>query len=67
MKRDCESMKLQMAGDTFCRHGSGAADIETAGLEVAQRMAGHFNAKTTDPYDRRGDEISLDGVEKIRI
>lgn len=36
-------------------------------LEIAQRMAGHSNAKTTGLYDRRGDEISLDEVEKIRI
>lgn len=36
-------------------------------LEIAQRMAGHSNAKTTGLYDRRGDEISLDEVERIRI
>ena len=36
-------------------------------LEVAQRMAGHSNAKTTGLYDRRGDEISLDEVERIGI
>ena len=36
-------------------------------IEVAQRMAGHSNAKTTGLYDRRSDEISLDEVEKIMI
>jgi hypothetical protein len=36
-------------------------------LEIAQRMAGHSNAKTTGLYDRRGDDITLDEVEKIGI
>jgi integrase/recombinase XerD len=36
-------------------------------LEIAQRMAGHSNAKTTMLYDRRGDDITLDEVEKIGI
>jgi hypothetical protein len=27
-------------------------------IEVAQRMAGHSNAKTTGLYDRRNDDIS---------
>jgi integrase/recombinase XerD len=36
-------------------------------IEVAQRMAGHSNAKTTGLYDRRSDEISLDEVERIQI
>lgn len=36
-------------------------------LEVAQRMAGHSNAKTTGLYDRRSDDISLDEVERIGI
>ena len=36
-------------------------------IEVAQRMAGHSNAKTTGLYDRRGDDVSLDEVERIGI
>ena len=36
-------------------------------IEVAQRMAGHSNAKTTGPYDRRNDDLSLDEVERIGI
>jgi len=36
-------------------------------LEVAQQMAAHESARTTGLYDRRGDEISLDAVEKIVI
>jgi integrase/recombinase XerD len=36
-------------------------------IEVAQRMAGHANAKTTGLYDRRNDDISVGEVEKIGI
>jgi site-specific recombinase XerD len=36
-------------------------------LEVAQRMAAHESARTTGLYDRRGDAISLDEVERILI
>ncbi|MGD0124514.1 MAG: hypothetical protein ABSF46_04080 [Terriglobia bacterium] len=34
-------------------------------IEVAQRMAGHSNAKTTGLYDRRNDDISAGEVERI--
>jgi len=36
-------------------------------LEVAQQMAAHESARTTGLYDRRGDDISLDEVERILI
>ena len=36
-------------------------------LEVAQQMAGHESSRTTGLYDRRGDEVSLDEVERIGI
>ena len=36
-------------------------------IEIAQRMAGHSNPKTTGLYDRRSDDISLDEIERIRI
>ncbi len=40
---------------------TGITDYLTTGgkLEVAQRMAGHSNAKTTGLYDRRNDDVSL--------
>jgi site-specific recombinase XerD len=34
-------------------------------VEAAQRMAGHADPRTTKLYDRRGDKISLDDVERI--
>jgi integrase/recombinase XerD len=36
-------------------------------IEVAQRMAGHANAKTTGLYDRRNDDVDLSEVAKIGI
>ena len=36
-------------------------------LEVAQQMANHENARTTELYDRRQDQVSLDEVERILI
>jgi integrase/recombinase XerD len=48
---------------------TGITDYLTNGgrIEVAQRMAGHANAKTTGLYDRRNDDISVGEVEKIGI
>jgi integrase/recombinase XerD len=39
----------------------------SARIEVAQRMAGHSNAKTTGLYDRRSDDISVSEVERVGI
>jgi site-specific recombinase XerD len=36
-------------------------------LEVAQAMAAHESARTTGLYDRRGDDVSLDEIERIAI
>jgi integrase len=36
-------------------------------LEIAQQMANHESARTTGLYDRRGDQIKLDEVERIAI
>ena len=42
------------------------AYLENGGLlEHAQRMAAHASARTTKLYDRRGEQISLDEVERI--
>src|ERR1700687_4469298 len=47
---------------------TGITDYLTNGgrIEVAQRMAGHSNAKTTGLYDRRND-VSVGEVERIGI
>jgi integrase/recombinase XerD len=36
-------------------------------LEIAQQMAGHESARTTELYDQRNDEVSLDEIERIVI
>lgn len=36
-------------------------------LEIAQQMANHESARTTGLYDRRGDQLSLDEIERIVI
>jgi integrase/recombinase XerD len=48
---------------------SGLTDYLNNGgrIEVAQRMAGHSNAKTTGLYERRSDDVSLAEVAKIGI
>jgi len=48
---------------------TGITDYLTNGgrIEVAQKMAGHSNAKTTGLYDRRNDDISVGEVERIGI
>ena len=48
---------------------TGITDYLTTGgrIEVAQRMAGHSNAKTTGLYDRRTYDISVGEVERIEI
>ena len=44
------------------------AYLENGGLlEHAQQMAAHASAKTTKLYDRRGEQVSLDEVERIRL
>jgi integrase len=44
------------------------AYLKNAGrLEVAQQIAAHESSRTTGLYDRRGDDISLDEVERIAI
>ena len=42
------------------------ADLENGGLlEHVQQMARHASARTTKLYDRRGERVSLDEVERI--
>jgi integrase/recombinase XerD len=44
------------------------AYLENGGtLENAQAMAAHESPRTTKLYDRTGDEITLDEVERITI
>ena len=45
---------------------AGADHHESAGtLEHAQAMANHSSPRTTELYDRRADEVSLDEYERL--
>jgi site-specific recombinase XerD len=61
------SIETSIGCHTF--RATGITDYLTNGgrIEVAQRMAGHSNAKTTGLYDRRNDDISVGEVERIGI
>ena len=42
--------------------------LENGGqLETARAMAAHASTKTTQLYDRRGDQVSLAEIERIRL
>ncbi|WP_029066181.1 tyrosine-type recombinase/integrase [Labrenzia sp. DG1229] len=52
---------------TFRATGITAYLKNEGSLEIAARMANHASMRTTQLYDRRGDEVSLDEVERIVI
>jgi hypothetical protein len=65
--------RLKDAGlsDAFSPHSFRATGItnflENGGtLEVAQRIAGHADSRTTKLYDRRGQRVLLEDMERIR-
>jgi site-specific recombinase XerD len=42
--------------------------LENGGdINIAKRMTAHSNIKTTELYDRRGDEVSFSEIERVRI
>ena len=56
----------------ICCHTFRATGITTflqngGSIETAQRIAAHESPRTTKLYDRTGDEITLDEIERIRI
>ena len=60
-------MKVRASCHTFRATGI-TAYLEAGGtLENAQAMAVHESPRTTKLYDRTGDEITLDEVERITI
>jgi integrase/recombinase XerD len=59
--------KIKLACHVF-RATSITAYLEAGGmLENAQAMAAHESLRTTKLYDRTGDQITLDEVERIQI
>ncbi len=60
-------IKTKIGNHTFRATGITAYLKNGGRLEIAQQIAAHESSRTTGLYDRRGDEISLDEVERIGI
>ena len=67
LRRRAADAGIETAIGNHTFRATGITDYLTNGgrIEVAQRMAGHSNAKTTGLYDRHNDEISVGEVERI--
>jgi len=62
-----EDRRVRIGCHTFRATGI-TAYLENSGtLENAQAMAAHESPRTTKRYDRTGDEITLEEVERITI
>ena len=67
-RRTVDAGLTQKLGCHIFRASSMAAYLEAGGtLENAQAIAAHEIPRTTKLYDRTGDEITLGGVERIKI
>jgi integrase/recombinase XerD len=69
VRRHASGAEIETAMGCHTFRATGITDYLTNGgrIEVAQRMAGHSNAKTTGLYDRRNDDISVGEVGRIGI
>jgi integrase len=56
----------RMGNHTFRATGV-MAYLKNGGLEPAAQMANHANNRTTQLYDRRAEEVTLDEVERVLI
>ncbi len=60
-------IKTKIGNHTFRATGITAYLKNGGRLEIAQQIAAHESSRTTGLYDRRGDEISLDEIERVAI
>jgi integrase/recombinase XerD len=60
-------LSVDVCCHTWRATGITAYLINGGALETAQAIANHESPRTTKLYDRTGDEITLDEVERIRI
>lgn len=60
-------MRIKIGCHAFRATGITAYLEANGTLENAQAMAAHESPRTTKLYDRTGDEITLDEVERITI
>ncbi len=69
IQRRAADAKLEVSIGCHTFRATGITDYLSNGgkLEIAQRVAGHSNAKTTGLSDRRNDDISESEVERVGI
>jgi len=69
VRRRASDAGIETAIGCHTFRATGITDYLTNGgrIEVAQKMAGHSNSKTTGLYDRRNDDVSVGEVERIGI
>jgi site-specific recombinase XerD len=60
-------IETQIGNHTFRATGITAYLKNGGQLEVAAAMANHSSTRTTQLYDRRSDQVSLDEIERVRI
>jgi site-specific recombinase XerD len=60
-------IQTKIGNHTFRATGITAYLKNGGRIEIAQQMAAHESARTTGLYDRRGDEVSVEEVERIGI
>lgn len=66
-RAEAAGVKTQIGCHSWRARGI-TAYLENGGLlEHAQAMAGHASARTTKLYDRRGEQVPLDEVERIML
>jgi integrase len=65
--RSALTIGAEIGCHTFRATGNADYLTKSGRIEVAQRMAGHSNAKTAGFYGRRNDDISVGEVERIGI
>ena len=68
LKRRLKQARLSAHYSSHSFRGTGITNfLENDGtLEAAQRIAGHADSRTTKLYDRRGQKVLLEDMERIR-
>ena len=67
MRRTAAGIPTKVGSHSFRATGITAYLKNGGTLENAAAMANHASTRTTQLYDRRRDDISLDEVERIRV
>ena len=60
-------IRVKLGNHSFWATGITACSKNGGTLEKAAQMPNHASTRTTQLYDRRQDEMSLEEVERIRV